>query len=215
MPVQVEVWGKYACFSRPELKTERVSYDVMTPSAARGLIEAIYWTPEISWKIDRIHVLSPVCFVNVRRNEVKSKIPHSTIQSARSGLPVPLYLYTAADIQQRSALILQNVHYVIDAHFELTALAAHGGNAGKFASIVNRRLKKGQCYYQPYFGCREFPANFRRWDGGRIPAIDETRDLGLMLYDMDFHDPANITPMFFRARLEHGVLSVAGCEVYR
>ena len=215
MPVRIEVWGSYACFSRPELKTERVSYEVMTPSAARGLIEAIYWHPGISWRIDRIHVLSPIRFINVRRNEMKSKIPYGALQAARTGIPTPLYLSASTDIQQRNALVLQDVRYVIDAHFELTERAAPGDNTGKFAAVMCRRLEKGQCYYQPYFGCREFPANFRRWTGGPIPAIAETRDLGLMLYDMDFRDPANITPMFFHAKLQHGVLPVAGCEVYR
>ncbi len=215
MPVRIEVWGSYACFSRPELKTERVSYEVMTPSAARGLIEAIYWHPGISWRIDRIHVLSPIRFINVRRNEMKSKIPYGALQAARTGIPTPLYLSASTDIQQRNALVLQDVHYVIDAHFELTERAAPGDNTGKFAAVMYRRLEKGQCYYQPYFGCREFPANFRRWTGGPIPAIAETRDLGLMLYDMEFRDPANITPMFFHAKLQHGVLPVAGCEVYR
>lgn len=215
MPVRIEVWGSYACFSRPELKTERVSYEVMTPSAARGLIEAIYWHPGISWRIDRIHVLSPIRFINVRRNEMKSKIPYGALQAARTGIPTPLYLSASTDIQQRNALVLQDVRYVIDAHFELTERAAPGDNTGKFAAVMYRRLEKGQCYYQPYFGCREFPANFRRWTGGPIPAIAETRDLGLMLYDMDFRDPANITPMFFHAKLQHGVLPVAGCEVYR
>ncbi len=215
MPIQVEVWGAYACFSRPELKTERVSYDVMTPSAARGLIEAVYWHPGLRWMIDRIHVLAPVRFTSVRRNEVKSKIPYRALNAARNGRQTALYLSAAHDIQQRAALVLQDVHYVIDAHFVLTDRAAPGDNAGKFSDIVRRRLEKGQCYHQPYFGCREFPASFRLWTGGAIPAIAETRDLGLMLYDMDYSDQEHIMPMFFRARLERGVLDVRDCAVYR
>ena len=215
MAVQVEVWGGYACFSRPELKTERVSYDVMTPSAARGLLEAIYWHPGLRWRVDRICVLAPVRFTGVRRNEVKSKVQCRALKAADGGAHTALYLHTAEDIQQRAALVLQEVHYVIEAHFELTERAAPADNPGKFSDIIRRRLEKGQCFHQPYFGCREFPANFRRGVGGPVPAIDETRDLGLMLMDMDYSDLENITPVFFHARLEHGILQVAGCEVYR
>lgn len=215
MAVQVEVWGGYACFSRPELKTERVSYDVMTPSAARGLLEAIYWHPGLRWKIDRIHVMAPVRFTGIRRNERKNKISCRALKEAYDGAHTVRYINTATDVQQRAALVLQDVRYVIDAHFELTERATPGDNAGKFSDMMRRRLEKGQCFHQPYFGCREFPANFRRWAGGPVPAIDETRELGLMLYDMDYSDPKNIMPVFFRAKLEQGVLQVANCEVYR
>lgn len=217
MSVRVEVWGEYACFSRPELKVERVSYDVMTPSAARGLLEAIYWHPGLRWCIDRIYVLRPIEFTNIRRNEVKSKIPASNVRSAMNGVKVPLYICTSDDIQQRAAMVLKNVRYVIEAHFEMTSSAAQGDNPGKFCDIMKRRLEKGQCYHQPCFGCREFPANFRKWGGGEIVTAypDKDIDLGLMLYDMDFSDKENISPMFFQAKLLKGVLDLRNCEVLR
>ena len=208
MSVKVEVWGDYACFSRPELKTERMSYDVMTPSAARGLLEAIYWHPGLRWVIDRIYVMQPIRFTGIRRNEVKSKISADNVRSAMSGGKQEVYLCTSEDIQQRAATVLQDVRYVIEAHFVMTDQAAPSDNAGKFCDIMRRRLEKGQCYHQPCFGVREFPAQFRLWPGGEIPTTGETRDMGLMLYDMDYSDLRNITPMFYRAALENGVLNV-------
>lgn len=213
--IQLEVWGDYALFSRPELKVERMSYDVPTPSAARGLVEAVYFHPGLRWHIDRIHVLKPICFSSIRRNEVDSKLLSSTARSAAQGNSVPLYLVTSQSIVQRASLVLQKVHYVIEAHFTMTDRAAPGDNPGKFQDIVTRRMERGQCFHTPYFGCREFPAHFRRWAGGPIPAINETRDLGLMLYDFDYTNPQNITPTYFRARLENGVLNIADCEVLR
>ena len=213
MSIQIEVWGDYACFSRPEMKTERVSYDVMTPSAARGLIESIYWHPGLHYCIDRIHVLAPIRFTNIRRNEVKSTLLASkALSAARSG--EALALIPSQDIQQRAALILQDVHYVIEAHFDMTDKAAPGDNPGKFQDILRRRLQRGQAYSQPYFGCREFAAHFQEWPGGDVPAIDVTQDLGFMLYDMDYRDMQNIQAQFFRAKLEHGVLDCRNCEVH-
>ena len=212
MSIKVEVWGDYACFSRPELKTERMSYDVMTPSAARGLLEAIYWHPGLRWVIDRIYVMQPIRFTGIRRNEVKSKISADNVRSAMSGGKQEVYLCTSEDIQQRAATVLQDVRYVIEAHFVMTDQAAPSDNAGKFCDIMRRRLDKGQCYHQPCFGVREFPAQFRLWPGGEIPTTGETRDMGLMLYDMDYSDLRNITPMFFRAALENGVLNVPAPE---
>lgn len=212
MSVKVEVWGDYACFSRPELKTERMSYDVMTPSASRGLLEAIYWHPGLRWVIDRIYVMQPIRFTGIRRNEVKSKISADNVRSAMSGGKQGVYLCTSEDIQQRAATVLQDVRYVIEAHFVMTDQAAPSDNAGKFCDIMRRRLEKGQCYHQPCFGVREFPAQFRLWPGGEIPTTGETRDMGLMLYDMDYSDLRNITPMFFRAALENGVLNVPAPE---
>lgn len=213
MSIQIEVWGDYACFSRPEMKTERVSYDVMTPSAARGLIESIYWHPGLRYCIDRIHVLEPIRFTNIRRNEVKSTLLASkALSAAKSG--EALALIPSQDIQQRAALILQDVHYVIEAHFDMTDKAAPGDNPGKFQDILRRRLQRGQAYSQPYFGCREFAAHFQEWPGGDVPAIDETQDLGFMLYDMDYSDMQNIQAQFFRAKLEHGVLDCRNCEVH-
>ena len=213
--IRLEVWGAYACFSRPELKVERVSYDVMTPSAARGLVEAIYYHPGLRWIIDKIYVLSPIRFTNIRRNEVKSKVVSSAAKGVMQGNGKPLYLAASQDIQQRAAMVLQDVHYVIEAHFEMTDKASPSDNPGKFQDIIRRRMEKGQCFHQPYFGCREFPSHFRSWEGATVPAIGETRYLGLMLYDMDYADPANITPIFFRAKLEQGVLSLDHCEVFR
>lgn len=217
MSVQVEVWGDYACFTRPEMKVERVSYDVMTPSAARGLLEAVYWHPGLRWVIDRIYVLRPIEFTNVRRNEVKSKISASNVRSVINGGDGPLCISASADIQQRAAMVLRDVRYIIEAHFEMTEKAASGDNEGKFSSIIRRRLEKGQCYHQPCFGTREFPANFRLWEGGAIQTAypNEDRDLGFMLFDMDYADPENITPMFFRAALRKGVLNLQDCKVFR
>ena len=210
MSVKVEVWGEYACFSRPELKVERMSYDVMTPSAARGLLEAIYWHPGLKWIVDKIYVLEPIRFTNIRRNEVKSKVSASNVRSVMNGGGAELFISTSDDIQQRAATVLRDVRYVIEAHFIMTDKATATDNEGKFCDIMRRRLEKGQCYHQPCFGCREFPASFRKWESGEICTAyqDETRDLGLMLYDMDYSDPENISPMFFRARLENGVLHI-------
>lgn len=210
MPISLEVWGEYACFTRPEMKTERVSYDVMTPSAARGLLEAIYWHPGMRWCIDRIHVCAPIHFTNLRRNEVKSTLNARAARTVMERGKGELWIATSEDIQQRAAMLLKNVHYVIDAHFDLTDQAAPGDNAGKFQDITKRRIRSGACYHQPCFGCREFPANFKLCE--ELPPCPEEllgeRDLGYMLWDMDYTDPQNITPRFFRAKLQDGVLTV-------
>lgn len=163
--IQIEVWGERALFTRPELSVERVSYDVITPSAARGLIESIYWHPGMRYTIDRIHVLNPIRFTNVRRNEVKSKALASSIRSVMThGGELP-YINTKEDIQQRASLILTDVRYVIEAHFEFTDRAKPEDNPGKFKDIIRRRLDRGQCYSTPYFGTREFAAHFKACDG--------------------------------------------------
>lgn len=212
--IQLEVWGPYALFSRPEMHVERVSYDVPTPSAARGMVEAIYYHPGLQWHIRRIYVLNPIRFTNIRRNEVKGKILRDDVYNAIQGGKVP-FLATSQQIAQRAAMVLQDVHYVIEAEFTMTDRAAPGDNPGKFQDIVTRRMAKGQCYHTPYFGCREFPAAFRAWQGGAIPTISTSCDLGFMLYDLDYSDPKNITPTYFRAKLEHGVLDTQNCEVLR
>ncbi|HIS41001.1 MAG TPA: type I-C CRISPR-associated protein Cas5 [Candidatus Aphodovivens avistercoris] len=216
---RVELFGDKALFSRPEFSVERVSYDVPTPSALRGLLESIYWHPGMKLLIDRIHVLNEIRFSNVRRNEVKSKGSMQSMRSAvLNGSALPC-INTKEDIQQRASLILTNVRYVVEAHFELTEQAGAGDNTGKFCDIFNRRLKKGQCYSQPYFGTREFPAYFQPYEGQWPPrgfySDSGERDLGFMLYDMDYSDPRNITPMFFRAVMRDGVVDVAGSEVRR
>ena len=213
--IRLEVWGKYALFSRPELKVERVSYDVPTPSAARGLVESIYFHPGLKWNIRKIYVLNPIKFTNIRRNEVKGKILASDARSAIMGSKSDLYIAASQQIVQRAAMVLQDVHYVIEAEFEMTDKAAPSDNPGKFQDIITRRMAKGQCFHTPYFGCREFPANFRPWVGGSVPTIPETKDLGIMLYDFDYSDPANITPLYFHAKLENGVLNATDVEVLR
>lgn len=210
MPIAVEVWGEYACFSRPEMKVERVSYDVMTPSAARGLLEAIYWHPGMRWIIDSIHVCAPIRFTNIRRNEVKDTISWRKVTTAMEKRQGDLYLATPESIQQRAAMVLRNVRYVIEAHFEMTENAFACDNPRKFQDTIQRRIQKGQMYHQPCFGVREFPAQFAPC--AKIPPCHEslkgTRDLGWMLLDMDYSNPKDIKPMFFRAQLTDGVLHV-------
>ena len=218
MGVKVRVWGDYALFSRPEMKVERCSYDVMTPSAARGIPDAVYWHPGLKWKIDRIHVVRPIQFTSVRRNEVKSKISASSVLQAYNGGDKPLYISTKADIVQRASLLLRDVEYVIEAHFQMTDQANETDNPGKFKDIIMRRLRRGECFHMPYFGCREFPAHFSLCEEDEIrTAYDgvEEKDLGFMLYDMDFSDPENIQPMFFRAVMRRGVVDLQNCEVIR
>ena len=208
--IQLEVWGAYALFSRPELKVERVSYDVPTPSAARGIVESVYYHPGLRWYIDRIHVLNPIRFVSIRRNEVTDKISGRNVRQAAQGGGQPLYLVTSQKIVQRSSLLLQDVHYVIEAHFEMTDKAAPSDNPGKFQDIVTRRMERGQCFHTPYFGCREFPVNFAPCEE-ISPCPEELkgeRDLGWMLWDLDYSDPQEIRPLFFRAVLRDGVLEV-------
>lgn len=216
--IRVKVWGDYALFSRPEMKVERCSYDVLTPSAARGILEAIYWHPGMCWKIDRIYVNKPIQFTSIRRNEVKSKLSANNALSAYNGSGMQLYISSKADIVQRASLLLRDVEYVIEAHFEMTEKANATDNPGKFKEIVKRRLKRGECYHTPYFGCREFPVNFCDWEDMENHTAyedEETRDLGFMLYDLDYSDPVDIRPMFFRAVMHRGVIDVGDCEVIR
>lgn len=214
--VKVKVWGEYALFSRPEMKVERCSYDVITPSAARGILEAIYWHPGMKWVIDKIYVQKPVRFTSIRRNEVKSKISSNNVLSVYNGADKPLYISTKSDIVQRASLLLRDVSYVIEAHFEMTEKAVESDNPGKFKDIIMRRLKRGECYHTPYFGCREFPANFCLCEDEKIEtAYSGEKDLGFMLYDMDFSDMDNIQPMFFRALMKDGVINLRDCEVIR
>ncbi len=210
MSVKMEVWGRLACFTRPEMKTERVSYDIMTPSAARGIMEAVFWHPGLAWRIDRIYVCSPIRFTGIRRNEVKSTLLASKAKTVMEKNSGDLYLVTSKEIQQRAATVLRDVHYVIEAHFDMTDKAAPSDNPGKFQDIIKRRISRGQCYHQPCFGCRECPAAFAMCE--RIPdcpaELKGERDLGYMLWDMDYSDPENIKPLFFRAKLNDGVLTL-------
>ena len=210
MAIRVEVWGDYALFSRPEMKVERVSYDVITPSAARGLLESIYWHPGLSWKIDRIYVCNPIRFTNIRRNEVKDVVSGSSVKSVMKSGKGEIYIATSESIQQRAAMVLKDVRYVIEAHFDMTDNAAASDNPGKFQDIMKRRLERGQFYSMPYMGTREFPAHFKPC--GTIPECPDelkgTRDLGWMLLDMDYTDRSDIQPRFFRATMTDGVIDV-------
>ncbi len=216
MSIRLEVWGENALFSRSEFKTERVTYDVMTPSAARGILEAIFWHPGMRWRIDRIHVLNPIRFDSIRRNEVDSVINIGKIRTMAEGRGDGGAIYTAESIQQRSSTILRDVRYVIDAHFELNrAKMSSTDSAEKFQSMFMRRAAKGQCFHHPYFGAREFPVEFQLWQESGDPVGFEHghRDLGYMLYDFDSRNPAHPTPLFFRAELDDGVLDVESVEV--
>ncbi len=209
--VRLLAQGEYALFTRPEMKVERVSYDVMTPSAARGILEAIHWKPAIRWVIDAIHVLNPVRFASIRRNEVDEKLKPYVVASAMKGGPLPECLVEDAR-QQRASLVLRDVAYAIVAHFEMTEKAGPNDNPGKHLDIFNRRAERGQCYHQPCFGCREFPARFSLIPHeSSLPAADAALlgtsvDLGWMLYDIDF--ARNMTPMFYRPSMVGGVIDV-------
>ncbi|NOS76095.1 MAG: type I-C CRISPR-associated protein Cas5 [Methyloglobulus sp.] len=213
--IKLHIWGDYACFTRPEMKVERVSYDVITPSAARGILEAIHWKPAIRWVIDKIYVLQPVRFESIRRNEVGSKISASKIKTAmRNQSTRDLYLVAddSNERQQRASTILRNVAYIIEAHFELTDLATDEDNVGKHLDIFNRRARKGQCFQQPCMGVREFPAHFAlikpedTLPESRLTPEQLNRDLGWMLHDIDFDN--GMMPRFFKAELKEGVITV-------
>lgn len=208
--IRLLVKGPHGLFTRPEMKVERVSYDVITPSAARGILEAIHWKPAIRWVIDRVHVLEPIRFQSIRRNEVGHKAPAGTIKRAMNrGDLEGLQLLVDEDRQQRASTVLVNPAYVIEAHFDLTAKAGAEDTEGKHLDIFNRRAARGQCFHQPCLGTREFAAEFSLLSPGEAlpPAITETRDLGLMLWDIDHSVPSRPS-LFFRARLENGVMAV-------
>ena len=220
----LDVQGDYACFTRPEMKVERVSYDVITPSAARAIFSAIFWKPAIKWNIKKIEVLSPIKWISVRRNEVKSKANKS-----QDGILIE------EDRTQRAGLFLRDVHYRLYAEMEFIPVNKRpkvindvpdslvneeerqeirkDENPGKYHAMFERRAKKGQCFNQPYLGCREFSCDFRLVENPEkeaeiSPTIDETRDLGFMLYDMDFSNPNDIKPAFFRAEMKNGIINV-------
>lgn len=208
--VRLAVRGPRALFTRPETKVERVSYDIMTPSSARGVLEAIHWKPAIRWVIDRIHVLTPIRCQSIRRNEVGHKAPAGTVRAAMNrGDLKGLHLLVEEDRQQRASTVLVNPAYVIEAHFVLTDRAGPDDSEGKHLDIFNRRAARGSCFHQPCLGTREFAAEFALipHDTPLPPAISETRELGLMLWDID-HAAAGRPSLFFRARLENGVMAV-------
>ena len=210
--IVLKTWGDYACFTRPEMKVERVSYDVMTPSAARGILEAIHWKPAIRWVIDEIWVMNPITYSNIRRNELSSKISSDAASSllkkvSERGVAEPFYVDAQNARQQRATLMLKDVCYIIKAHFEMTEKAGADDCEEKHYSIFRRRAEKGQCYHHPYFGCREFPVQFELLDDTfSEKPISESRDLGWMLYDIDFKN--NMDPVFFRAEMQNGIIRI-------
>ncbi|TAA64203.1 type I-C CRISPR-associated protein Cas5c [Shinella sp. JR1-6] len=208
--IRLKVSGDYGCFTRPEMKVERVSYDVLTPSAARGILEAIHWKPAIRWVVDAIHVLSPIRFQTIRRNEVGHKAPAGKIKSAmKRGDLEGLNLLVDEDRQQRASIVLVAPAYVIEAHFEMTAKAGPDDNEGKHLDTFNRRAARGQCFHQPCLGTREFSARFELLDpvAPTPAAIPESRDLGFMLFDIDHQAPGR-PAMFYRAVMQEGVIKV-------
>jgi CRISPR-associated protein Cas5d len=208
--IKLKIWGERACFTRPEMKVERVSYDVITPSAARGILEAIHWKPAIRWVVDSIQVLKPIRFESIRRNEVGGKLSAARVgQAIKSGRPDELVSYIENDRQQRAATILRDVAYVIGAHFELTNKATADDSVGKHLDIFNRRARKGQCFHTPCLGTREFPASFQLLEE-TVPEVSDSlggeRDLGWILHDIDF--TTGMTPRFFRAHMRDGLITV-------
>ncbi|MEY2334941.1 type I-C CRISPR-associated protein Cas5c [Acidithiobacillus ferrianus] len=206
----LELSGPWACFTRPEMKVERVSYDVMTPSAARACFEAILWKPAIRWHIRKIEVLKPIRWINLRRNEVASVVSTRNVETAMKNGHGILGLYIEDERQQRAGLFLRDVAYRVYA--DLQFLPAHdpSGNAMKYYEMFERRADRGQCVNQPYLGTREFAAHFRLINDTTTEPqpVDDSRDLGFMLHDLDFSNPADPQPRFFRAQMEHGVVRV-------
>ncbi|MFK8112280.1 MAG: type I-C CRISPR-associated protein Cas5c [Rubripirellula sp.] len=207
-PIQkfaLRIWGDYACFTRPEMKVERVSYDVLTPSAARGIFEAVYWKPEITWVVDAIHVYKPIRFTNLRRNEIRQKVSASSAKTAMKAGRGKLGFYAdeGDNRQQRAATILRDVEYIVEAHF----VVRNGDDKPqKHSEMFRRRASKGQYFHHPYLGNREFPANFELFEGDLPPSDVGTKDLGFMLHDIDFDD--NMAPRFFRADMQDGVIQI-------
>ncbi|TQV62472.1 MAG: type I-C CRISPR-associated protein Cas5 [Halothiobacillaceae bacterium] len=206
----LELTGPYACFTRPEMKVERVSYDVITPSAARACFEAILWKPAIRWHVRRIEVLKPIRWINLRRNEVASVVSTRNVETAMKNGAGDLGLYIEDDRQQRAGLFLRDVAYRVHADMEFLAERDPQASAAKYHEMFERRARKGQCVNQPYLGCREFATAFHLVDDSadESSAIPETRDLGFMLHDLNFSNRANPQPRFFRACMENGVVEV-------
>ena len=206
----LEVSGDFACFTRPEMKVERVSYDIITPSAARAVFEAILWKPAIRWHVRRIEVLKPIQWISLRRNEVASVVSTRNVETAMKTGTGDLALYVEDDRQQRAGLFLRDVAYRLHADLEFLAERDPQANANKYYEMFERRASKGQCVNQPYLGCREFAAAFRLVTDAvsEPPPISETRDLGFMLHDLDFANPDDPAPRFFRANLINGVVEV-------
>lgn len=199
--VRILFEGSEACFTRPELKVERVSYEVPTPSAMRGMIEAIYWHPGIKWIIQKIYILNPIKMYTIKRNEV------GKIGSDKN------CIYTSECREQRSSRVLKDVSYVVEASFELTEKANASDNPGKIQDIITRRIKKGQCFTTPYFGNREFSARFLPWEEKEIPTQPINKEYGIMFYDFDYND--NVKPTYFNCIVKDGVIDLTNVEVLR
>lgn len=229
--IKLKIWGEYACFTRPEMKVERVSYDVITSSAARGILEAIYWKPEMCWIVDRLHVLKPIQFTNIRRNEISCKIPVRNIRAAMQGKETKLGIAIEDHRQQRAAMILRDVCYGIEAHIEV--LQHHGPEnkpEAKHLDQFRRRAEKGKYFHHPYLGTREFPAYFElATEFPRCPdSLRGERDLGYMLHDIVFvPDPKGkiiesnqgrrltAQPHFYRFTMRDGVIAVPPLKIGR
>lgn len=225
--ISLHVWGDYACFTRPELKAERMTYEVMTPSAARGILTAIYWKPQFNWVIDRIHVLKPIRTMQIRRNELANKMVTPASDVMKGNKTALLGINIEENRQQRSATILKDVSYVIDAHVEVLEEETGVCSVAKHLEMFKRRARTGQCFHSPYFGNREFPVMFKLIENGEdmpeseLPSNQSNRSFGLMLHDMVYQDNANGSVIcahtgkkqiaearFFMAQLINGVLSV-------
>lgn len=208
----LEVAGPFACFTRPEMKVERVSYDVMTPSAARAVFESILWKPAIRWQVRRIEVLRPIRFINLRRNEVSAVLSTRNVQQAMNAGSGQLALYIEDERQQRAGYFLRDVVYRI--HADLALASGCTEPLMKYTEMFARRARKGQCVNQPYLGCREFAAQFRlvEADEALAPALAETRTLGWMLHDLDFRNSSDPQPRFFNAQMVDGVVDVPPFE---
>jgi len=213
--VKLKVWGEFACFTRPEMKVERVSYDVMTPSAARGALEAVYWKPAIRWVVERITALRPIRFENLRRNELGHKLPLTSVTRAMKDGASPVETFIEDDRQQRAALVLRDAAYLIEARFEPTETwNPDKESEGKHLDIFNRRVARGQCFHRPYLGCREFAAYFGPDDGEKPhQSLLGERDLGWMLHDIDYD--REMQARFFPARMTDGVMVVPPFEEAR
>ena len=224
----LEVWGDFACFTRPEMKVERVSYDVITPSAARAIFESILWKPAIKWNISKVEVLNPIKWISIRRNELGKVASVPTEKQMSGAIGAPMGIFIEDERQQRAGLFLKDVRYRIYGHFDFIKpenrvikdaySSLNNGNVaerldeseGKYAAMFQRRASKGQCFHRPYLGCREFACDFKLVEENEREVdrpINKTRDLGFMLYDMDFNQSVdNPTPLFFRAQMENGVV---------
>jgi len=210
--IKLHIWGKLACFTRPDLKTERVSYDVITPSAAVGVLNAIHWKPAIQWRIDKIHVLNPIRMQSFKINEVKSKVSEATAKRAmKTGNTALVQSNIETDRAQRSVLALRDVGYVIEAHARMTNRAGPRDTLGKHLAMFERRARKGQCHHRPVLGLRDFSASFE-WVDDEMPPSRmhrHSQEFGLMLHHFDYSAK---TPFFFRARMENGVIDVAAAR---